>query len=109
MRVFLDTNLFLTYATDFEQNHDKAIELFENETHKKFTGMRVKTELNKVLKRRKKVYRDVIKSCCQNGGTQSFTYPRGLRKNDRLHLKQLFSQLRALMHVDVLTYLREKI
>lgn len=107
--VFLDTNIFLGFATDFEEDHERCKEVFfRNYTRR--TGSRVNSELNRVKSRRYRViYNDLLDFLKRQMPINRFTPSVTLNENDGRHLKQLLKQLRKLSATKTLNYLRHKI
>lgn len=106
LRLFLDTNLFLCYAIDFEQDHLKSKRLFHG-NYRRYTGIRVRMELNKIKKRRATLYKDLSQFYSQNIPSATFQPKVQLKKNDLVHLRQLLPRLKSLNRTNVLTYLRK--
>lgn len=106
LRLFLDSNLFLSYAIDFESTHAKSELLFHG-NYERFTGIRVRMELNKIQKRRSKLYEDLGNFYNQNENTQTYTPTVALKKNDETHLHNLLDYLKSLNGTKVMTLLRK--
>jgi len=103
-RLFLDSNLFLSYAIDFEPDHALSERLF-HEDYARYSGIRVKSELGKVKRRRRNLYEDLMRF--YNGNASgSFRPSLALLPNDRHHLAQLLKSLVPKNKVEVLTLLR---
>jgi len=103
-RLFLDSNLFLSYAIDFEPDHPLSERLFHGD-YRRYSGMRVKSELGKVKRRRRRLYEDLIRFYNSNAGG-SFKPSLSLLPNDRRHLMQLLQSLVPKSKIEVLTLLR---
>ena len=106
LRLFLDTNLFLCYAIDFEQNHLKSKRLFHGK-YNRYTGIRVRMELNKIKKRRATIYKDLSQFYSQNIPSATFQPKVQLNTNDLLHIRQLLTHLKSMNKTKVLTYVRK--
>ena len=103
LRLFLDSNLFLSYAIDFEPDHPLSVRLFHGD-YRRYSGMRVKSELGKVRRRRRQLYEDLIRFYNSNAGG-SFRPSLSLLPNDLRHLTQLLQSL-VPKNKEVLTLLR---
>ena len=86
LRLFLDTNLFLSYATDFEKTRNKSERLFHG-IYERFSGIRVTMELNKIKKRRSKLYKDLLNFYSKNPISTKYNPSVSVKKNDRAILK----------------------
>jgi hypothetical protein len=104
---FADTNLFLAYATDFENYHDYAVAFFESKKFAKHSGMSVRMELNKVKTRRNQLYTDLADTL-NNGMPSSAIQPSVTlnHKNDLTHLKALLKEIDKMGKDEQLIYLR---
>jgi len=103
--IFIDTNIFLSYATDFEKNHDKSECLFHGK-YDRHTGIRVKMELDNIKKRRTKIYKDLLQFYKQNSCISNFKPSVKLKKNDEIHLKELLNHLKTIKKSEVLRCIR---
>lgn len=92
MEVFLDTNIFLAYATDFERSHQKAVIIFHG-PHTRHTAIRVQAELSKIRKRRTKLYEDLDNFLGGQYALQQFKPKVEINSNDERHLAQLLGEL----------------
>ena len=106
MNAFLDTNIFIAYATDFEKNHFKSVRLFHG-NHNRYSGIRVKAELNKIKNRRTKLYEDLYLFLSQGGSIQNFHPQVQPSPNDQIHLNQLITQLSKSNKNETLKLLRK--
>jgi len=106
MRLFLDTNLFLCYATDFEKKHTKCQRIF-NEDYRRYTGKRVVEELEKIKRRRVPMYRDIISIYKSKDPLRKLMQQYRINPNDLKHLSQLITHLRRMDKTKALTYLRQ--
>ena len=103
--IFIDTNIFLCYATDFEENHAKSLRLFHGE-YNRHTGIRVRMELNKIKKRRVLVYKDLYRFYKYKSNVSEFKPSVSLKENDAIHLRHLLDHLKTMDKSKVLKYLR---
>lgn len=80
---FVDSCVFIAYATEFEEFHSSCITFFEETECEKYTSKYVEGELNKKLDRRTKLYKDYSKylAC----GDDDFTPSVYLNNNDKRH------------------------
>lgn len=106
LRLFLDSNLFLSYAIDFEQAHSKSELLFHG-NYERFTGIRVRMELNKIQERRSKRYEDLGNFYSKNPNAKNYNPAVNVKKNDVTHLQNLLNYLKVLSGAKVLTLLRK--
>jgi len=91
--VFLDTNIILAYAIDFEEdNHKKAVTLFHG-SHTRFTAIRVKSELGKIKRRRAVLYNDLDQFLGADRPVSEFNPSVQIKSNDKKHLSQLLTKL----------------
>lgn len=104
---FLDACIFFAYAYPHEVWHTKCVQFF-NRSFKRFTGLRVRTEINKRLNKRRRLYVDLVKYFERGGNPKKFVASTVMNKNDRQHFESLLSILSKRSDADVLTYLREK-
>ena len=105
---FLDTCIFFAYAYPHEDLHRKCVQFF-NRDYDRFTGLRVRTEINKRLHKRRKLYGDLA-NYFERGeaNPKEFVSATVMNENDRKHFESLLSILDKKSDADVLTYLREK-
>lgn len=107
--LFLDTNIFLGFATDFEEDHERCKEIFNRDFTRR-TGSRVNGELNRVRSRRYRViYNDLLDFLTSHLSIEKFTPSGNLSKNDERHLRDLLTRLEKIDPVSALNYLRIKI
>jgi len=106
IKLFFDTNLFLCFATDFENNHIKCQKLFFMSVDK-HTGHRVNNEINKVKTRRRSLYRDLVKFLTQNLSINNYKPSIPIKRNDRIHLKYLLKHVKSMNSQTALTYTRK--
>ena len=105
MDVFADSNLFLSYAIDFEEDHAASVRFFHG-NYSRFTGIRVRMELNKIKKRRRKLYRDLENAFSQNVSPAQFQPTVALKDNDLDHLRQLLERIGQYSPPDLLVFVR---
>lgn len=106
MDAFLDSNIFLAYATDFEPNHPKSRRLFHG-NYNRYSGIRVKAELSKIRRRRAKLYEELDIFLSQGNTIQNFRPQIHLKGNDQIHVTQLLNQLAAIPKNDLLRLFRK--
>ena len=105
---FLDTCIFFAYAYPHEDWHRKCVHFF-NRDYDRFTGLRVRTEINKRLHKRRQLYMDLA-NYFESGraNPKKFVSTIVMNENDLKHFESLLSILGKKSDPDVLTYLREK-
>jgi hypothetical protein len=106
LQLFLDSNIFLSYATDFEKNHKKSVRLFHGNFNR-YSGIRVRAELNKIRRRRWQLYEDLYAYLDQNKQTNEFVSQITLSKNDRIHVEQLLNLLSKMSKEALMLLLRK--
>lgn len=105
---FLDSCIFFAYAYPHEVWHTKCVQFF-NGDYNRFTGLRVRTEINKRLHKRRRLYADLAKYFeRERVNPKGFVSTVVMNKNDRKHFESILSILRKKSNVAILTYLREK-
>ena len=104
---FADTNLFLAFATDFENHHDGAVQFFQSQKFRKHSGMSVRMELNKVKKRRYQLYKDLDDTLSSGVSSKSIEPTLQLsNNNDLTHLRNLLAEIEDMDKDEKLIYLR---
>lgn len=101
---FVDSCVFIAYATEFEDHHPICVTFFEETKCDKYTSESVSRELSLKLKKRDDLYRDYSKFLAQ-GGTE-YRASIYLNDNDQRHLEQLVRQLSIVPAHEKLTFLR---
>lgn len=101
---FVDSCIFIAYATEFEVFHSSCITFFENTECEKYTSKYVEGELRKKLDRRTKLYNDYSKHLA--GDHNDFKTSVYINDNDKRHLKELITNLSGIPDYEQLTFLR---
>lgn len=101
---FVDSCVFIAYATEFEEHHPICITFFEETKCDKYTSESVSRELSLKLRKRDDLYKDYSKFLAQ-GGTE-YTASIYLNDNDQRHLRELRRHLSGIPAHDQLTFLR---
>jgi len=101
---FVDSCVFIAYATEFEDHHPICITFFEEMKCDKYTSESVSRELSLKLKKRDDLYRDYSKFLAQ-GGTE-YRASIYLNDNDQRHLEEMVRQLSNIPAYEKLTFLR---
>ena len=104
---FLDTCVFFAYAYPQEDWNMKCVQFFEN-NYRRFTGQRVKSEINRRLRKRRQLYIDLAAHLDRGGSPEEFIASTEMNPNDRRHFESQLSIVGEKPKADVLTYLREK-
>jgi len=104
---FLDTCVFFAYAYPHENWNRECVHFFES-NYRRFTGQRVKSEINKRLRKRRQLYIDLAAHLDRGGNPDEFIASPKMNPNDRQHFESQLSILRGKPKADVLTYLRDK-
>jgi hypothetical protein len=104
---FFDTNIFIAYATDFDNYHTNSIKLIENAPNKK-TGLRVIAELEKLRRRRQKLLVGLAEYIRHNKHPQEYPFPSDIGSNDSRFLIDLFSTVPAGDINSEYNYIRQK-
>jgi len=104
---FLDTCVFFAYAYPHEDWNMKCVQFFEN-NYRRFTGQRVRSEINRRLRKRRQLYIDLAAHLDRGRSPNEFIANTEMNPNDRRHFESQLSILTGKPKVDVLTYLREK-
>lgn len=104
---FLDTCVFFAYAYPREKWNTKCVHFFES-NYRRFTGERVRSEINNRLRKRRQLYIDLAAHLDRGGNPDEFIASPKMNANDRRHFESQLSILRGKPKADVLTYLRDK-
>ena len=104
---FLDSCIFFAYAYPHEPWH-VACSTFFNSRRKRFTGLRVKEEINIRMKRREKLYKDLAKYISDRGSPQEFISTVIKNKNDLRHFQDLLASVSNQSKIELVTYFRDK-
>ena len=104
---FLDTCVFFAYAYPHEDWNMECCQFFEKD-YTRFTGKRVKSEINRRLHKRRQLYIDLAAHFDRDRSPDEFIASTEMNPNDRQHFESQLSILRGKPKADVLTYLREK-
>jgi len=105
---FIDSNIIIGYATDFEEIHDKC-QVYFNRDIRRRTGVRVYTEVRKVRARRRKLYDDLRKFLTINMNVKEFSPSVRLKVNDFKYLRDLLAELATINIFKVVQYLDRKV
>jgi hypothetical protein len=105
---FLNTCIFLAYAYHFDPYNAQCVKFFD-ENRSRFTGKRVKSELEGTLRRRKRLYVALASHLGRGGSAKEFISRRknAMNANDRRHFEQVLSVLDGLSPPKALTYVRD--
>lgn len=104
---FIDTNIYISYSLnkEFEDSHEDSLYLFRDSSFDVYSSLTVHQELNKLLRRRKRLYRSLIKHLAGGLSLDEFISQSGLPNNsDRDHIRRVIRILRDEM--DAMGYLR---
>jgi len=105
---FIDSCVFISYATEFEDFHSSCITFFDETDCYKCTSESVKRELSLKLKKRNRLYQDYSKFLSKRGTEDYKVSPDiYLNKNDVRHLKEIVEQLSVISAHEQLTFLRQ--
>jgi len=105
---FLDSNIIIGYATDFEDIHDKCQQYFEMDIVKK-TGSRVYTEVGRLKARRRKLHNDLKTYLSKNLDIEKYKPSVPVKGNDLRHLKELLKEILTVKPYKALNYLDRKV
>lgn len=101
---FVDSCIFIAYATEFEDFHSKCITFFEDTECEKYTSESVEGELKRKLKRRNALYKDYSKFLASKSNDYSASIY--LNENDIRHLQDFREHLASTPVHEQLTFLR---
>ena len=104
---FLDTCIILAYAYPHDDWNAKCTQFF-NANYQRYTGKRVKSELENRLRKRQELYKDLASYLGGGGKPEEFIASVQMNNNDRRHFENLLGQFKAGAIADLLTYLRDK-
>lgn len=105
---FIDSCVFISYGTEFEDFHSSCITFFDKTDCYKCTSESVKRELSLKLKKRNKLYQDYSKYLSKRGNEEyKVSAHIHLNKNDLRHLKEIIQQLSVIPAYEQLTFLRQ--
>ena len=104
---FLDSCIFFAYAYPHEPWHATCVTFFESR-HNRYTGVRVRTEIEVRLKRRRQLYIDMVKHISIGCSPQEFVSSTIKNPNDLRHFKGILSNLTTEERADLVTYFRDK-
>jgi len=104
---FVDTCVFLAFAYPHEKWNTECT-IFFNSEFNMFTGVRVKSEIDRRLQKRSQLYRELAAFFKYNNEPDEFVTNTYMSQNDREHIKQILSILLTKSKTDILTYLRDK-
>jgi len=104
---FIDACIFFAYAYPDDYWNRKCTEFFNNRCDR-FTGLRVESEINNRLHKRRQLYKDLAAYLDGDGKPEDFMTSMQMNSNDRRHLERQISILRDKSKVDVLMYIRDK-
>lgn len=105
---FVDSCVFIAYATDFETLHSACVTFFEQTDCEKYTSESVDGELKRKLKKRDVLYRD-YSTFLASGGEREYEVSSSIyiNENDIRHLKDLIRHLSGIPAHEQLTFLRQ--
>jgi hypothetical protein len=104
---FFDTNIFIAYATDFDEFHINSIKLIENAPNKK-TGRRVIAELDRLKRRRQNLLVGLAEYIRHGKHPQEYPLHLSIGNNDSRFLIDLFSTVPAGDINSEYNYIRQK-
>lgn len=105
---FVDSCVFIGYATDFETLHSACVTFFEEMDYEKYTSKSVEGELGRKLKKRKELYDDYSQFLARGRkGEYIVSTSIYINKNDSRHLKDLIIHLANIPAHKQLTFLRQ--
>jgi len=107
MNFFVDSCIFFAYAYPGEKWNSKST-TFLNSGFDRFTGLRVKTEINCRLQRRKEFYKRLAAFLFDGGKLKNFDTSYIANNNDRRHFEELLLFLATRFPSDILSYIRDK-
>jgi hypothetical protein len=103
---FADTCIFFAYAYPYEDWNDKSVDFF-NGNFNRFTGLRVKSEIDRRLVKRRQLYKELAAFLDEGGAPDKFVTSVPMNKNDRQHFEGLLFILLTKSRTDILTYIRD--
>jgi len=106
MEHFLDTNIILGYAIDFEKDHNKCIIYLQNNDVKR-TGTMVNSEISKIRKRRQKLYSDLSKHVRSQKPPSQYVASVSL-SNDIRHMTNFIGSINSSNIGQILNYITRK-
>ena len=92
--VILDSNIFFSYANELERQHDNCLELF-GKTFRRLTCKRVINEINKVLKRRDRLYKELARLIELGRDLRELFRGKDLHENDERNLIRIIEWLES--------------
>lgn len=101
---FVDSCVFIAYATEFEEHHPICITFFEETKCDKYTSESVSRELSLKLRKRDALYGDYSKFLAQ-GGTK-YRPSIYINDNDQRHIEEFVRHLSSIPAHEKLTFLR---
>jgi hypothetical protein len=104
---FVDSCVFFAYAYPEEKWSSKS-NVFFNSGFDRFTGVRVKNEIECRLQRRKEFYKRLAAFLSNGGKLDAFDVSCITNENDRQHFEKLLLFLATRLPSDILTYVRDK-
>lgn len=105
---FIDSCVFIGYATDFEVTHVACVTFFEQTQYEKYTSESVERELIRKSKRRDVLYNDYSNFLAHGGRCLYIVSPSiYLNQNDERHLNDLRKRLSSIPAHEQLTFLRQ--
>lgn len=104
---FIDTNIYIAFSLndELENSHGDCCYLFHESSFDVYSSLTVKQELNKILRRRKGLYRSLTKHLANRLPLEDFLSEFKITQNsDIVHMKKVIKILRNKQ--DALGYLR---
>jgi hypothetical protein len=105
-RFFVDSCIFFAFAYPGQWNAESK--RFFGNSGEKYTGLRVKGEIERRLARRRELYIKMAKFLKSGSNAAEFDVSSIPNKNDRKHFQQLILELAKRKPVEVLIYMRDK-
>ena len=90
--VILDSNIFFSYANELERQHDNCLQLFGRH-FKRLTCKRAINEINKVLKRRDRLYKELARFIELGRDLRELFRGKNLHENDERDLARVIERL----------------
>lgn len=104
---FLDSCIFFAYAYPHENWHDGCFAFLQG-NYNRFSGQRVKSEIDIRLSKRKWIYSDLVNYLARGQTPEQFMSDKLTNSNDIRHIREILSEVGSQSLPDVLTYLRDK-
>jgi len=104
---FCDSCLFFAFAYPFENWHEASVAFFNKSDVHRYTGERVKEEIEKRLRKRQLLYTELIRHIARGQNPEQFTST-SLNLNDLRHFQAILKEISGQTQENVLTYIRDK-